>query len=390
MAKKDAKAKGKGVTALKSGQSSTTPAPYQPPPIALKPFLFFLKKEHIYITHIDTHLAQFKMRIFLVPLAMNLALILALVYRGLYIGPYYFALAMTALGYPTPYAIDPYATGWGALLDETVRRTLVLLFDFMLITFVVPWPYDFFLGSPASPVWWRICVGFQPEEIVVRRSRRSWDTKLPATWLEENDVQGASVYRERIMPAIDREWVRAKTSYLMMDKNWDLDFGCMINAHELVDQDKCSLDDFKKQVLVYSEQHGGWMVWPVWKLDEKPMGNPSQDTEAGRQKIVLFREKLTAMGKEDLFFRWIELIQFEASQPGGFTEKRQAHAMQEARKLFEEQGVDFDAFWKDVGGMEGMPGMQKAEDDEQGEGEADKDDREKSKGKGKGKGKGKA
>ena len=217
-------------------------------------------------------------------------------------------------------------------------RTFNFFLDFMLFRFAVPWPLDFFIGN-ASPTTWRLTVGFQDEEIGVRKSRK-WDEKLPENWLAE-EADGA-VYKERIMPAIDRQWIKEKTSYLMMDKSWDLDFVGMVLAHDFVKKGTCKLQDFEKTVIVHSEEFG-WLVWQVWKLDEGA-------EDEGRQKILDFQKKLTEMGKEDLFYRWIELVQYETSQPGGFSKERQAKTMEEARKLFQSHGVDFDEFWKEVGG----------------------------------------
>ena len=50
-------------------------------------------------------------------------------------------------------------------------------------------------------------------------------------------------------------------------------------------------------------------------------------------------------------------MQFESSGPGGFGPEQQAKTMAKAKAMFEAQGVDFDAFWKKIGGMEGLPGM---------------------------------
>ena len=83
----------------------------------------------------------------------------------------------------------------------------------------------------------------------------------------------------------------------------------------------------------------------------------SAQEEEGRRKIVAFKDELTSLGKESLFFRWIELVQFESSQPGGFTPDRQQKTMEKAKEMFESQGVDFDKFWAKIGGMQGMPGM---------------------------------
>jgi hypothetical protein len=76
-----------------------------------------------------------------------------------------------------------------------------------------------------------------------------------------------------------------------------------------------------------------------------------------QRKIVAFKDELTALGKESLFFRWIELVQFESSQAGGFGPERQQQTMLKAKQMFEEQGIDFDKFWAKIGGMQGMPGM---------------------------------
>ena len=67
------------------------------------------------------------------------------------------------------------------------------------------------------------------------------------------------------------------------------------------------------------------------------------------------------MGKESLFFRWIELIQYESSQPGGFIPQRQADAVSKAKQLFENAGVDFEEFMHSIGGLDGVPGLAPAD-----------------------------
>ena len=188
------------------------------------------------------------------------------------------------------------------------------------------------------------------------RVSRKWDKALSPGWIAEQKTEHEKeeVFQARIMPAIEPKWIQAKTGYLMMDKSWDLDFAAMIAAHHLLSTQKLHLDDFQKTLILYSEPHGGWLVWAVHKLD----ASSANSQEVGRQKIVAFKDRLTAMGKENLFFRWIEIVQYESSQPGGFMPERQAVAMSKAREAFEAQGVDFERFWKDVGGMEGMPGLE--------------------------------
>ncbi|MCJ1473870.1 hypothetical protein MMC13_002523 [Lambiella insularis] len=322
------------------------PTPYSEAPAVLQPFLKTLDPSHVYIIHIDNHPKVLKKRVFAVPVLMNLVIFGLLLWRVRVALPYYVALLMNILGYDTIFKVDLKHTGWGTLMDIAMGRTFMFMIDFFLVKFVFPWPMDFFLGSPGNPVKWRSTVGFQDEEIVVRRSRR-WDEALQSNWLDEDE--DGTVYKERILPAINKRWVNAKTSYLMMDKNWDLDFGGMVTAHSLVKRGKASLSDFQKTVVVHLKDHG-WLTWPVWRLDEG-------SEEEARKKIVVFKDKLTAMGKENLFFSWVELIQFETSQPGGFTKDRQTKTMERAKELFEAQGVDFNQFWKDIGGPEGLPGM---------------------------------
>jgi hypothetical protein len=317
---------------------SSPPSPYTTPPPSLRPFLETLNPKHIYITHIDTHPKNLKFRVFLMTAALNLAIAFGLIWRVLIIMPWYSQVLMAMWGYENERAIDIPRFGLFGVMNETTHRAFTFLVDFILIKVFVPWPLDFFVGY-GSPTTWRLGTGFQEKEIGVRRSRK-WDQDLPKNWLSESS--DGVIYKERVMPAIDRQWISTKTSYLMQDKSWDLDFAAMTIAQQFVKNGTNKLEDFQKTVIVYSEDHG-WIVWQVWKLDEG-----SQDE--GRRKILELKEKLIALDKEDLFYRWIEVIQYETSQEGGFTEERQAKAMKAARDLFKSQGVDFDEIWKSIGG----------------------------------------
>lgn len=70
------------------------------------------------------------------------------------------------------------------------------------------------------------------------------------------------------------------------------------------------------------------------------------------------KDKLTLMGKESLFFRWIEIVQYESGKPGDFDSKRQVETMEIIKREFERQGVDFEKLVQEVGGLDGTPGMQ--------------------------------
>jgi hypothetical protein len=313
------------------------PSPYSTPPPVLRPFLESLNPEHIYITHIDGHSRRHKMRIFAMSVWMNIAMAALLFWRVHKAVPFYASLIgdlMSGINGLDAIRLHP---PYSALIIPVVRRVGTIVADLILVRFFLTWPMDFFLG-PQSPIHWRLAVGFQDEEVIVRRSKK-WDETLPKDWLAE-EADG-SVYAERIMPAINRQFVEGKTGYLMTDKSWNLDYASMVQAHDLVKDGRATFKDFRKAVIVYSEDHG-WLVWSVWKLDE---GAPDEE----RQKIVGFRDKLAAMGKEELFFKWVELIQLETTQPGGFTRERQEITLKKARELFDSNGVDFEQFLKEAG-----------------------------------------
>lgn len=62
------------------------------------------------------------------------------------------------------------------------------------------------------------------------------------------------------------------------------------------------------------------------------------------------------MGKEGLFFRMIELVQYEGSTPGGFSPERQAQTLEKIKQLFADQGVDFEQTLNELGiDLPGMP-----------------------------------
>ena len=219
--------------------------------------------------------------------------------------------------------------------------------DWALVRILLPWPLTFVLERPENPVSWRWKCGVRAREIYVRVSRRWGADELLSGG--EDSVE----WRTRVMPAIERGYVRGKTGYLMMDASWDLDFGAMVQAVRAVDAEELELERFEKSVWCYGGPQVGWLVWEVWRLDVEQ----GAEQEEARKKIVAFKDRLTAMGKESLFFRWIEIVQYESSQQGGFTEQRQAEAVKQARELFQQQGIDFDEFVGEMGGKEGLPGM---------------------------------
>ncbi|KAK5170767.1 hypothetical protein LTR04_004091 [Oleoguttula sp. CCFEE 6159] len=350
--KRNAHSKKPSSSPLSSQHSTRTPPyPFTLAPSNLSPFLDLLDTSKIYITHVDTLPWQFKRRIFTVPILLNIAIAVLLLYRLYAILPTYLAIFASTLGYWTKETVDKSDKSTKQLLWLSVRRGAMFLIDFVLFRFILPWPVTFFFEAPANPVSWRWRVGFRDQEVIVRVSRK-WGTEE----LLHGVAQGEQnpFFKVRILPAIDRQWMHGKTGYLMMDKNWDLDFALMIEVTALVMVGTLSFDDLQKSVIAYSEELSSWLLWPVHKLDEASSGG-----EEGRKRIIRFKDTLTALGKESVFFKWIELIQYESSQPGGFTPERQQSAVAKARHVFQEQGIDFEEFLSAVGGVDGLPGLER-------------------------------
>lgn len=339
-----------------SGKQKGPPPPFELPTQELASvFLSTLPQDHVYIVHVDTTPRTLKRQVFLVPVCMNIIVSLLLAWRLYYALPKYLHLINGALGYYSPTAIDVAGSNTKQLISITVSRTLMLLGDYMLYAWLGSWPWRFVVGAEgtrhSSPLKWRMAVGFQDLEIIVRQSR-IWDKSLRPDWTIDDEL----TLKHKIMPALERKYLE-KTSFLLEDKNWSLDFRAMTDAHSIIEAGNAGpgLKDFDKAVLVhYPSLHGpsggGWMIWRVSKADE-PQTSEQRDT------LIRFKEKLTTMGHEDLFFRWVELVQYESNSPGGFTAGRQAAAMREAKRMFSEQGIDFAQFWQEVGGIEGMPGL---------------------------------
>jgi len=289
----------------------------------------------------------FKRKIFAVPVLMNIAIIGGLIWRISVIGPYYMNICFSLMGRYNETTIDTANTPWEDMGREILRRTLVFMVDLIIYAFIWPWPRNFFAGQrDGNPVSWRFGIGFRDKEIIVRRSRK-WDRDIGDILDNEN---GNQLLFENVRKAVDPAWMHEKTGYLMLNREWDLDWKAMVRATKLVDTKSIPLDEFKTTVLVHTADFG-------WLVIEATDAGGSAEEEKGRRKIVYFKEELTAMGKENLFFRWIELVQYESSQPGGFGPDRQMKTMSKAKEMFEAQGIDFDKLWAKVGGMDGMPGM---------------------------------
>lgn len=295
--------------------------------------------------HIDKEQPEFKRQVFIVPILLNIGIVLFIAYRiynGIYVYP---DILVTVLGLSPGPVIDLSSKSWLQTALIIARRTITFSIDYFLITLFLAWPIRFVRG----PLYWRRKIGFREREIVVRQSRNSWTATLPRnSWIYEDE----KTVRDKVVPAVTPQRL-AKSGYLLIDADWDLEYDAMVRAHGLVDLTSkgqgIQLDEFRAAVLVNTDDEG-WMIWRV--ADEDVKGREEQ-----RDKLFAFREKLTAMDKEDLFFRWVELVQYESTRPGGFTPERQRDTMRQAKEMFDAEGVDFSRFWQDVGGMEGDFGL---------------------------------
>jgi len=352
MPPKSTKRAGKAPTSSKK----VIPQPFTPAPPELSTLLSTFDPTLVYIAHVDPHPAWFKRRIFAVPVLLNTSIVLLLLWRAYTLGPHYWNIILSVLGNHNETTIYWDATPWASLIWQLSKRMAMFMLDFVLFRFVALWPFSFFIEQPGNPVSWRWSIGFRDEEIYVRVSR-GWGAKDLLGEAEGGSGRAGGenpFFKTRVLPAVDQKRLREKTGYMLMDADFDLDFFGMVAATQLLDRKDVSLDNLRKCVFVYvgdpETESGQWAVWECAKLDE------GSETEA-RDKVIAFKDKLTEMGKESLFFRWVELIQYESNAPGGFTQERQIEAAKKVKTMFENEGIDFESFSKEIGGMDGMAGV---------------------------------
>ncbi|KAJ5436465.1 hypothetical protein N7445_007350 [Penicillium cf. griseofulvum] len=346
---KSSRRSGRGKTPTSSGASTPSSVssgpipPFTKVPQVLQSFVEPLSPDEVYLVHIDTTAEELKRQTFTVPLIVNLAIAAVIglrVYMGISTYP---ALVATLIGLQSSMTVDNATTPWTDAVGIILRRTGTICIDYFLVALLWSWPVNFVRG----PVHWRRAIGFREREVIVRRSNRSWSKDLKRNqWIRDDDAR-----RDKIVAAVTPERI-GKTGYLLVDEDWNLDYAAMVRAHALVDRtrrgDGVRLDEFRTAVLVNTDADG-WLIWRVGD-DNTPAG---EKQSVQRDQILAFKEKLAEMGKDDLFLRWVELIQWESSQPGGFTAERQRSAMLQAKQMFEDENVDFSQFWDDMGGMEG-------------------------------------
>ncbi|KAF4589319.1 hypothetical protein GQ602_003208 [Ophiocordyceps camponoti-floridani] len=340
--RRPAKSKPGGVSATLSRQEP--PSPFKRPPEVLQSFIAGLAERHIYVTHIDSKPASFKRNIFLVPVAMNICISLVFVWRMYAVLPWYWQLVLSALGHTSEATFAADKSSWSELALEIGRRGLTMFIDFVLFVFVWPWPVDFAAGRRhGNPMLWRRRVGFRDKEIYVRRSR-VWDEAVDDAVADPDSRKIVAAYiHQATSPMLQEQ----KTGYLLMDSSWDLDWEAMVHAHALVDRKHVALEAFRNVVLLHHREYG-WLCYDL-------KAGAEADSEDKRRQVFAFREALTSLGKEDLFYRWVETVQFETTQPGGFDAAQQETTAKKIREMFKAEGIEFEELWKEVtGGKEAL------------------------------------
>lgn len=370
--RKGARPNGAATTAIISPSPNTPPPslePFVPAPSKLLPFLKTLPPNHVYITSLDTTTPTIKRNAFLVPVFLNTLIALGLFYRIYCAAPTYFWLIVTVFGYDSPATIDLKTTPTSDLFGTVGGRTTLFMIDHAIFGLIGAWPWQFLFGNKeggyVGPVTWRWTLGgFEDKEIVVRRSRR-WDKSVFGEQAVKKSKKKAEkpilpltmdevlTVKLKVSPAMEEQYMK-RTGYAMLDRDWDLDFAGMVNAFQLIRGRRLTTEDLENKAFMYNAKEKAWLTWTV----HKPKSSTSIETGEKDPVVESFRERLAAMGHEELFYRWIELVQYESSVPGGMTEARQMKVLNEARKIFAEKGVDFDKFFNDVGGQAGMPGLE--------------------------------
>lgn len=296
----------------------------------------------------------------MVPVMLNVVITALLAWRIYYAAPMYLDQLITIFGYETAWKVKPAEMGVASIAGTVMDRTFLLMIDYAIFGLLGSWPWEFVFGSKynryTGALSWRTTLGFQNVEIVVRTGRK-WDTPLVTTerdkdkkWTLEDELS----LKFKVEPAMRKDYT-SKTGYLLLDKDWDLDFKAMIDAHQLVDDATLKLEDLDHIVLVFYQKQ--WLIWKVHSAADSIASKISAETAEEDVTLEKFKDTLIAMGREDVFFRWIEIVQYESSLPGGFSQGRQAEALRELRRLLTEKGVNYAKFWEEIGGQSGVPGL---------------------------------
>lgn len=244
----------------------------------------------------------------------------------------------------------------------------------ILARYVAEWPLLFFWGGGSEGgnedpgigcMGCRLRIGFPAagKEVVVRRSRR-WASDIVAvrsTLLsgisnkdeKENEMKTLAI----IKTATAKPRLRSKSGMSLIDSDWDLYYSGMVAAHSLSSETPqwAELEKAGPIICLFDPACEAWRVWRPWDDDND---NDINQEEEGSSKLRRFKDLLTAMGREGLFFRWVELMQYETNSEGPFTQARREKTIAASRTLFAGVGVNWDEVIDGIGGLDGLPGME--------------------------------
>ena len=321
------------------------------------------------------------------------------------------------------------------LLGTTISRFALFVLDYAIFVVLGSWPWEFVRGNKyngyVGPLGWRRELGegglpgwgFLEREVVVRRSkglhlnigdavRESADrtgsgggggagglreaTPTPAQGTQSGNgkwnLDDELKLKAAILPALEERRLREKTGYLLVDREWDLDFRAMNWAHGKIEAGVLDWEDVTAPAA-YAWYGGRWICWRMGddgsvgddevvdgtivtagadrllKANGKVNGNirgantanttsPNKTNDESTRKLDRFRKTMDDRGCEDVFFRWIEIVQFESSGPGGLTEGGRGRALMELKGLLQEKGVDLTEVLEVIGGVKELPGME--------------------------------
>ena len=352
-------------TTASSKVFNAPPEPFKPVSSNLYPLTECMPEDHVIVVHPEKTPAALRKQTFVVPVLLNSVLLIVLCHRIFYAVPIYLEQIITIMGFETAYTVHPKELPWADLLSVLGSRTMLLSFDYVLFGLLGRWPLEFLMGNKhgryVGCAAWKWNIGFERKtEIIVRRGRK-WDTSLfesdvhrlkqglpGKSWSKEEEL---SVYN-KATTALDR-LTTSKSALSLLDKNWDLDYKAMVDATDFFDERKLSIDDIDHVVLVC--WGGRWYFW----YPHKSTASNELDKNVQQQDVKLekFKKVLTDHKCDDVFYRWIEIVQYETAQPGGFTVLKKKEAEQELRKLLTRRKQDSDQIFNAVGGVHEIPGL---------------------------------
>lgn len=332
---------------------------------ALLPLTDLLPRNHVYVVHLESTKPELRKYAFMVPVLLNLMIVGGLCWRLYYALPTYLEQIITIMGYDTKYAVEPKGLPWSSLLQIVLYRTFMLTIDYALFGLLGRWPWEFLFGSQqsrhVSACGWKWAVGFSRQKEPIVRRGRYWDDPL---YRSESDrkMQGKpeqALTKEEELALYTkcsdglRTFHTSKNALSMLDKNWDLDYHAMVDVAELLDAAKLALDDIDHVALLPWQDK--WYVWypnKASKLDEE-----TQVTEKQDKRLERFKAELVRIDCEDVFYRWIEIVQYETSLPSGFTAAKKEEAKAEFKRMLEARHKDVEQVLSDIGGVSAIPGL---------------------------------